>query len=138
MTTPVSEHDKTLLAGKRIAIVAESGVEELELTFPHKYFNDRGAVAQHLITKPPSSDYTKGVIATPTRDTHIFTFRALSPGGYFPIGGFIEDVNASDYDALIIPGGYSPDNCRSNPNVTGFVRASVSAGKPVAAICHGP
>merc|ERR1712232_1219185 len=42
------------------------------------------------------------------------------------------------YDALVIPGGYSPDNCRSNPKVTAFVRAMVASGKPVGAICHGP
>jgi protease I len=138
MTSSVPAKDRNLLRGKRIAILAESGVEEIELTFPYKYFSDRGATTQHLITRNGRSDFAKGVIVSPTRDTHIFTFRALSPGGYFPIGGFLEDVSPGDYDALIIPGGYSPDNCRSNPNVTGFVRAVFSAGKPVGAICHGP
>jgi protease I len=138
ITRPPAEKDRHLLTGKRIAIIAESGVEEIELTFPHKYFADRGATTQHLITRNGPSDFAKGVIVSPTRDTHIFTFRALSPGGYFPIGGFIEDVRPDEYDALILPGGYSPDNCRSNPNVTSFVRAMFTAGKPVGAICHGP
>merc|ERR1719409_22372 len=103
ITSPVPEKDRQLLKGKRIAIIAESGVEEIELTFPHKYFSDRGATTEHIITRNAGSDFSKGVIGSPTRDTHIFTFRALSPGGYFPIGGFIEDVRPEEYDALIIP-----------------------------------
>lgn len=49
----------------------------------------------------------------------------------------IDDVRFSDFDALVIPGGYSPDLLRTEPRMVSFVAEMVEAGKPVAAICHG-
>jgi protease I len=49
-----------------------------------------------------------------------------------------DDLDASGIDALVIPGGYSPDHLRQNPSVVSFVRSFVESGKPVAAICHAP
>jgi protease I len=43
-----------------------------------------------------------------------------------------------DFDALVIPGGHSPDSLRTDADVVGFTRAFFETGKPVAAICHGP
>lgn len=48
----------------------------------------------------------------------------------------IDDVKAEEFDALVIPGGYSPDKIRSNRAMVDFTRQIASAGKPVAAICH--
>ena len=48
------------------------------------------------------------------------------------------DLQASDFDALVIPGGYSPDHLRLDRDVVQFVRDFARSGKPVAAICHGP
>jgi protease I len=48
----------------------------------------------------------------------------------------IKDVNPSDFDALVIPGGYSPDKIRVNPSMVEFTRTIAGEGKPVAAICH--
>lgn len=48
------------------------------------------------------------------------------------------DVKPSDFDALVIPGGYSPDHMRRTPAMVALVRAIHDQGKPVAAICHGP
>jgi len=50
----------------------------------------------------------------------------------------IEEVSAEGFDALVIPGGYSPDHLRTDPDMVAFVRAFIRAGKTVAAICHGP
>lgn len=50
----------------------------------------------------------------------------------------VAECAVSDYDALLIPGGYSPDRLRVMPRMVDFVRDFVRAGKPVAAICHGP
>jgi protease I len=47
------------------------------------------------------------------------------------------DLQASDFDALVIPGGYSPDHLRLDQDVVRFVRDFTRSGKPVAAICHG-
>jgi protease I len=50
----------------------------------------------------------------------------------------IDDVSADDFDALLIPGGYSPDKLRANDKVVNFVRRCFDQGKPIMAICHGP
>jgi protease I len=48
------------------------------------------------------------------------------------------DIDANDYDALVIPGGYSPDHLRMNEKVVEFTQTMLRAGKVVAAVCHGP
>lgn len=48
------------------------------------------------------------------------------------------EVRAADYDAVVIPGGYSPDHLRMDPAVCAFTTEAVASGMPVAAICHGP
>lgn len=50
----------------------------------------------------------------------------------------VDSVNPDHYDALVIPGGYSPDHLRTDDAMVGFVRAMADADKPVAAICHAP
>ncbi|ACL66574.1 intracellular protease, PfpI family [Anaeromyxobacter dehalogenans 2CP-1] len=48
------------------------------------------------------------------------------------------DVTAEDFDALVVPGGYSPDHLRTDMDMVRLVRTTFTAGKPVAAVCHGP
>jgi protease I len=48
----------------------------------------------------------------------------------------IREVSADDFDALVIPGGYSPDRLRTSPEMVEFTREIFEAGKPVAAVCH--
>ena len=50
----------------------------------------------------------------------------------------IDEVVPDEFDAVVIPGGYSPDKLRSSPEMVDFMRALYGAGKPVAAVCHGP
>jgi protease I len=50
----------------------------------------------------------------------------------------IDEVDPSQFDMLFIPGGYSPDHLRADPRFVEFVKAFDHAGKPIAAICHGP
>jgi deglycase len=50
----------------------------------------------------------------------------------------VRDVSAKDYDALVIPGGYSPDHLRIDLAAVRFTRAMALAGKPIAAVCHAP
>ena len=47
-------------------------------------------------------------------------------------------LDPEEFDALVIPGGFSPDHLRTDPDVVDFVRRFVETGRPVAAICHGP
>ena len=48
------------------------------------------------------------------------------------------DEDPASYDAVVIPGGHSPDHLRLDANVVSFVKRAIAAGMPIAAICHGP
>jgi len=111
------------LQGRKVAIVATDGVEQVELTEPLEAAKNAGA-AVHLISVKPGK---------------IQSFNHLDKGDTFSVDRTISEVKAADYDALILPGGVAnPDALRLNNEVVQFVRDFFEAGKPVAAICHGP
>jgi len=112
------------LQGKKIAfLVANEGVEQVELTEPLKAVREAGAEA--VILAPDGGE--------------IQAFNHLDKGDRFPVDEEVGNVDASDYDGLVLPGGVAnPDNLRTHEDAVGFVRAFFDAGKPVAAICHGP
>ena len=60
------------------------------------------------------------------------------PGHNFVLNATFADVRAQDYDALVVPGGRAPEYLRLNPRVLEIVRYFAEAGKPIAALCHGP
>jgi protease I len=111
------------LAGKKVAIVAADMVEQVELVEPRKALEDVGATTDLISIKPGE---IQGANHHDKADKH-------------KVDKLIEEVDAVDYDALMIPGGVAnPDELRTNENVVQFVRDFFAAGKPVAAICHGP
>ena len=112
------------LQGKKVAfLVANEGVEQVELTEPLKAVREAGAEA-HLIA-PESGD--------------IQGFNHLDKGDVFQADRGVEEVDASDYDGLVLPGGVAnPDILRTVAAAVEFARAFFEQGKPVAAICHGP
>jgi protease I len=111
------------LKGKRIAIVATDMVEQVELTEPRKALDEAGARTE-LISLEPGE---------------IQGFNHYDKADTFPVDRTIEEVNADEYDALLLPGGVgNPDVLRTDENVVSFVRDFFEQGKPVAAICHGP
>jgi len=111
------------LQGKRVAIIAADMVEQVELVEPRKALEEAGAET-HLISLKPGE---------------IQGFNHFDPADKLKVDRAIEEVDASDYDALLIPGGVgNPDQLRGDENVVSFVRDFFEAGKPVAAICHGP
>jgi protease I len=111
------------LKGKKVAIVAADMVEQVELLEPRKALEDAGAETELISLKPGE----------------IQGFNHFDPGDKIKVDRAIEEVDASDYDALMIPGGVgNPDQLRGDENVVSFVRDFFEAGKPVAAICHGP
>ena len=128
-----------LLKGKKIAVMATDGVEEVELTIPLQYFRDVGAET-HLISpryKPLPANW--GVEYPPARKTHILTVRFMENAGWVKIDRYLDEVKASDYDALFIAGGaWNPDNLRVDKDALRIASNMHKAGKPVAAICHGP
>jgi len=112
------------LQGKKVAfLVANEGVEQVELTEPLKAVRDAGAHAD--------------LIAPETGD--IQAFNHLDKGDIFQTDRGVEDVDASEYDGLVLPGGVAnPDILRTVEAAVDFTRAFFDQGKPVAAICHGP
>jgi protease I len=112
------------LQGKRIAfVVANEGVEQVELTEPLAAVREAGADA-YLIA-PEAGE--------------VQAFNHLDKGDTFPVDRTVGEADASEYDGLVLPGGVAnPDNLRTHDDAVAFVRAFFDAGKPVAAICHAP
>jgi protease I len=109
--------------GRTIAFLATDGVEQVELTEPWKAVRDAGATPE-LISLDSGE---------------IQGFNHLDKGDTFTVDHKVADADAGRYDGLVLPGGVAnPDFLRADDDATAFVRAFFDAGKPVAAICHGP
>jgi len=111
------------LSGKMVAVLATDGFEQSELEKPIAALKAAGAKVE--VVSPKGGDIQgmehdqKGRSASVDKD--------------------LETANASDYDALVLPGGVAnPDSLRIEPKAIDFVRAFAEAKKPIAAICHGP
>jgi protease I len=127
------------LAGKRIAILATNGVEELELTVPIRWLRDRGATV-HLVSprQDPAPNPFGGQAPDAVR-THVLTIRHMENAGWVPIDRYLGEAAAADYDAVVLPGGaWNPDSLRGEKAAQAFVAEVLTAGKPTFAICHGP
>ena len=111
------------LQGKKVAIIAADMVEQIELVEPRKALDAAGAET-HLISLKPGE---------------IQGFNHFDPADTFTVDKTVEEVDASDYDALMVPGGVgNPDQLRGDETAVSFVRGFHDAGKPMAVICHGP
>jgi protease I len=105
------------LSGKRIAILAENNYQELELWYPLLRLREGGAEVK--------------VIGTGSAETY------TSKRGYpVTVDAAADEVEAADFDAVIVPGGYAPDLMRRYEAVLKLVREAHQQGKVVAAICH--
>ena len=110
------------LTGKKIAILATEGFEQVELEEPREALQDAGATT-HLI-----SPEERRVRAWDEEDW----------GETFDVDVPLKDAQPGDYDGLLLPGGVlNPDQLRMEPKAIEFIRAFFEQGKPVAAICHG-
>jgi protease I len=112
------------IEGKRVAfLVANEGVEQVELTRPWEAVEQAGGQPE--------------LIAPETGEVQAFNH--LDKADTFDATTAVEDADAGDYDALVLPGGVAnPDHLRTIPAAVEFTRAFFEAGKPVAAICHAP
>jgi len=112
------------LQGKKIAIlVANEGVEEIELTSPREALREAGAEVDLLA---PDND-------------EIQAFNHLDKGETFTPDGTVGGADPDGYDGLVLPGGVAnPDQLRTDTDAVQFVRAFFESGKPVGAICHAP
>jgi protease I len=113
------------LTGTKILVIATNyGVEQDEIVVPVRDLADRGA-AVTVAAK------TKDAIATLVDDK--------DPGDSVSPDILLDEAAADDFDALVIPGGtINADTIRREPGAVALVAAFADAGKPIAAICHGP
>ena len=108
---------------KKVAILTEDGFEEIELTSPQEALEKAGFTT-HIIS--PKAKKVKSKIGDDWANE-------------FTVDITLDSAHAKDYDALLLPGGViNPDKLRTNEAALTFVKAFFEAGKPVAAICHGP
>ena len=112
------------LTGKTVAfLVAPEGIEQVELTEPWKAVEEAGGKPELLSTEAGE----------------IQAFNHLDKGDTFKVDRAVGDAKASDYDALVLPGGVAnPDNLRMDASAVRFIRSFFEQGKPVGVICHGP
>ncbi|MCC6492842.1 MAG: type 1 glutamine amidotransferase [Pirellulales bacterium] len=111
------------LEGRRVAILVTDGFEQIELTEPRRVLDENGAKTDLVSPKT-------GEVQGFNHDEHADKFNVDAP---------LEEASVDDYDALVLPGGVmNPDALRIDERAVAFVRGFVEAGKPLAAICHGP
>jgi deglycase len=111
------------LKGKKIAFLATDMVEQVELTGPWEALQKAGADLELVSIK----------------DGKIQGFNHYDKADTFKVDKTVEEVSASDYDALVLPGGVgNPDALRMDENAVQFVHEFFEQGKPVGAICHAP
>jgi protease I len=112
------------LRGRRVAILATDGVEQVEYEQPRRAVEQAGARATLVSVHD-------GEIQAMNHDT--------DKGDRVAVEAVVAGVSPDDFDALILPGGTcNPDRLRTDERAVSFVRSIVDAGKPVGAICHGP
>ncbi|OLN21180.1 protease [Domibacillus antri] len=105
------------LADKKVIALVEDEFEDLELWYPILRLQEEGA-SVHLVGKDAEKKYI-GKYGVPAVSEYSFT-----------------DINADDYDAILVPGGWAPDKLRRYPGVLDFIRKMDEAKKPIGQICH--
>jgi protease I len=111
------------LNDKRVAILVADGFEQVELTEPRAALEEAGA--ETAIVSP-----AKGKVKA---------WDMTEWGEELPVDVPLDQAEADDYDALLLPGGVmNSDRLRRNVKAQKFVKAFFDQGKPVASICHGP
>lgn len=111
------------LRGKKVAILATNGVEHSELIEPKRALEQAGA----------------SVEVVSLQAGEIKTWKHKDWGESIGVDRVVDQVQADQYDALVLPGGViNPDQLRMNPGAVAFAKAFFDQAKPIAAICHGP
>jgi|SRR4051812_23084336 protease I len=120
--TEVNAMEKSL-QGCKVAVLVAEGFEQVEMTEPKKALEQAGAQARIV---SPAKGKVQG-------------WNHFDKGEQFTVDVPLDQANAGDFDALLLPGGVAnPDQLRMNPKAVTFVKQFCDAGKPVAVICHGP
>jgi protease I len=112
-----------VLKGRCVAVLVADGFEKIELTVPVLALRAAGAEVRIVSL----------------RRGRIRGVNLHEPAGRVTVDETVDEASASDYDALLIPGGFiNPDLLRQSADVRAFVRRFDASGKPIATLCHGP
>ncbi|QWT20353.1 type 1 glutamine amidotransferase [Bacillus sp. NP157] len=112
------------LEGRRIAVLATDGFEQSELMEPKRLLEEAGATVD--VIAPGDAKQIKG-------------WDNKDWGQSVDVDVALDQADAGRYDAIVLPGGViNPDKLRMDDKAVGLVKTIADAGKPVAAICHGP
>lgn len=115
--------DHAAATGRVAFLVAPEGAEESELVQPWRAVAEAGATPTLVSTAPGRAQ----------------AFHHLDRAGSFPVDAVVDDLDASDFDALVLPGGVAnPDHLRTQAAAVAFVGSFFDRGLPVAVICHAP
>lgn len=117
--------DPQSMKGLKIAIVAAHGFEEVEVTYPLRYFQARGATVE--IVTP---DWIKD---------RVMAVQFLKPSVWLPVAKQVSQVKATDYCAYVVPGGaWNPIIMRTDGKILDLLKQANEANKLIASVCHGP
>ncbi len=119
--------------GKKILMLVGDFGEDYEIMVPFQALQMVGHAVHAVCPDKKAGD----AIRTAIHDFEGDQTYTEKRGHNFTLNATFADVNERDYDALVIPGGRAPEYLRLNDRVLAIVRHFASAGKPIAAICHG-
>ncbi len=121
------------MGGKKILMLVGDYVEDYEVMVPFQALLAVG----HTVDAVCPNKKAGQTIRTAIHDFEGDQTYSEKPGHNFALNATFDDVDAASYDALVVPGGRAPEYIRLNPRVIEITRHFASAGKPIAAICHG-
>ena len=122
------------MAAKKILMLVGDFVEDYEVMVPFQALQAVGHSVHAVCPDKQAGDKVRTAI----HDFEGDQTYSEKPGHNFALNATFANVNAADYDALVIPGGRAPEYLRLNPEVIKIVKHFAEAKKPIAAICHGP
>ncbi len=121
------------MAGRRILMLAGDFVEDYEIMVPFQALLAVGHDVHVVCPGKKAGDKVRTAI----HDFEGDQTYSEKPGHNFALNATFDEVVEEDYDALVIPGGRAPEYIRLNPRVLDITRHFATAGKPIAAVCHG-
>jgi protease I len=121
------------MAGRKILMIVGDFAEDYEVMVPFQALQAVGHTVHAVCPRKKAGDK----IRTAVHDFEGDQTYSEKPGHNFQLNATFDTIREADYDALVIPGGRAPEYLRLDPRVVEIVRHFASAGKPIAAICHG-
>ncbi len=121
------------MSAKRILMLVGDYVEDYEVMVPFQTLLTVG----HRVEAVCPDKRAGETVRTAIHDFEGDQTYSEKRGHNFTLNATFSEVNAADYDALVIPGGRAPEYLRLNPRVLEITRHFAETGKPIAAICHG-